>query len=769
MPRNRTSFRLALLATAFCVIVTLITSAMPYATITAQDGGDEQPTETPLPPAQVELNEDIIKRATVFIMQVYESRGQPVISCVGSGTLVSSDGLILTNAHIALPGDICRADQIVIAITVRVGEPPVPTYTAEIVNASRGLDLAVLRLNEYLDGRAIEPGSLQLPFVELGDSAALALDDTITIVGYPDFGNAPADTRRGTVTAFTAEARTGDRAWIRTDATIPGTISGGGAYNRDGRLIGIPTIAPARAGGELLDCRVIQDTNGDGRADSNDCCVPVGGFISALRPSRLARGLVRAAALGIRQGEQRAPTELGLPTEQPRLTRLFFATRINEAGQAAGVVNEVPTGTNSLYLFFDYRNMVDGMIYELRVTVDDVPSTAYSLPPITWSGGERGSWYIGSTGVPWENGLYNFRLFIEGREVASASIRIGGGPSTAPQLSDIVFGIPGDSGNLVGTSYVLPEGSAIQARFNYRNMQPGLSWAYIWYFEGQELLRDTLTWEQGEQGTYLMPAAADFLPGQYRLELYVENALSATADFVVAGGAQANQALIFSNFTFTDQQLDGIATGSVRSDFQAGISELYVFFDWRLLAPGTAWTWRWLVDGDPLFEVTTPWNAPFEGTGYYTGLESMGGLPDATYTFEIAIANVTQASVSARVGLGQLPVETFESAQGVQLRGRIIDAETGTGVPGAMFIVLESEFSIEDFLWDERQVLGLSLADSAGNFQIAELLPRGTRDNPVLYSILVRAAGYLPLSADGIPVYDDTASPLELDIALSKN
>ena len=206
-------------------------------------------------------------------------------------------------------------------------------------------------------------------------------------------------------------------------------MSGGGAYNRDGKLIGIPTIAPARVGGETVDCRVIQDTNGDGRADDNDHCVPVGGFISALRPSRLARGLVRAATLGIRQGDDPDPRR---PTLRPKaiatFSRLFFTTRINEAGVPTNVVGSVPTGTTSLYLFFDYDNMVDGMVYELRVTVDDVPSTRHSLPPVTWSGGERGMWYIGSAGVPWENGLYNFRLFIEGREVASKSIVVGGGP-----------------------------------------------------------------------------------------------------------------------------------------------------------------------------------------------------------------------------------------------------------------------------------------------------------------------------------------------------
>ena len=50
---------------------------------------------------------------------------------------------------------------------------------------------------------------------------------------------------------------------------------------------------------------------------------------------------------------------------------------------------------------------------------------------------------------------------------------------------------------------MLPEGSAVQARFNYRNMTPDTPWSYIWYFEGQEVTRQTETWpaDRGAQGT----------------------------------------------------------------------------------------------------------------------------------------------------------------------------------------------------------------------------------------------------------------------------
>lgn len=762
---------LALVGVTLLSVLLAVVQPPGGALVQAQDeDATPTPTPTPLPPPLIELNEDVIKRATVYLMQTYQNQGQPIISCVGSGTLISAGGLILTNAHTAVSSERCRSDRVVVAITVRLDEPPVPTYTAEVVEISQGLDLAVMRINGYLDGRPIEPGSLSLPFVELGDSNDVNLDDTITIVGYPDLGNSPVELTRGTVTGFTAEARAGDRAWMRTGAVIPGTMTGGGAYNREGKLIGIPTIAPTQVGGQPADCRVLQDTNLDGRADQNDACVPVGGFISALRPSRAARGLVRAATLGIRQGPDMTSTVLPPPEGEPSFSRLFFATRVNEAGVPANVVGSAPAGITSLYLFFDYHNMVNGMIYELRVTVDDTTEAIYGLPPATWSGGRSGMWYIGSSNIPWKNGVYFFRLFIEGREVASRSIVIGGGPAAEPGFSDIVFGLlDRDTGMLVGTSYVLPEGAAIQARFNYRNMVQGTPWTYIWYYEGRELARSQEVWTLDAQGTHVITAQAEFLPGRYRLELGVNNILSATADFVVAGGAEGARPVIFTDFRFTTQQPGGAGTiQPARSEFPSGVQSLVVFFNWRLLAPGTPWTWRWLIDGDALIEVTEPWDAATDGENYFVSLESLQTLPDGTYTLEVSINNVPLASVSARVGLGQLPVGVFASGEGVQMLGRITDAATGEGIPGALFIVLRPEYSVEDFTWAQSQVLGTSLADSQGYFQIPVLLPRGTTTAPLLYSVLVRAEGYIPVSADGIRVVEDTPSPVEINVELNR-
>ncbi|MFP4322799.1 MAG: trypsin-like peptidase domain-containing protein [Anaerolineales bacterium] len=746
--------------------------------VAAQDGPapteTPTPTPTPLPPPPlVELNTTNIQRATVFLMPVRDTLQGPVITCVGSGTLVSVEGLILTNAHTVVPaGDTCRSDRIVVALTTRLDEPPVPTYVAEVVDASQGLDLAVLRITNFLDGRIVEPGTLQLPFVELGNSETVRLDDTILIAGYVDIENTPVQAIRGTISGFTAEARVGDRAWLRTNAPVPGMMSGGGAYGPDGRLIGIPTISPAIVGGEVLDCRSVQDTNADGQVNADDSCIPVGGFISALRPVRLARGLVRAATLGVRLDENRVPVELAPPTEAANFERLFVTTGVNAAGQPVNVVERVPAGTTSLYLFFDFENMVNGMTYELRTTVNGRPNPNFSLPSVTWNGGRRGMWYIGAAGVPWPNGQVEFALFIQGRQVATHSIVIGGAAPQLPAFSDISFGLQDNQGEIMGGNFVIPETNIVRARFNYRNMQPGMPWTQVWYLEDTVLTRTTLDWGAEAQGVNAEPAIQSqegLVSGRYRLELYIEERLAATSDFVIAGGAEGAQADIFSGFRFANQQTGGVPQPPIGDEFVAGTEQLYVFFNWRQLFDQTPWTWRWLIDNDPLFEVNTQWAAPPSGENYFISIAGQPNLPDGTYTFQIEMGGIILAEQEARIGLGQLPLDAFASAEGVTLTGRVVDAQTGQGIPGALFIMLQPEFSVEDFLWNDSQILATSLADTDGFFQLPALLPRGTREEPVLYSLLVRADGYLPMSADAIPVTDETESPLNLTIELDRD
>lgn len=724
--------------------------------------------------AQGGFDANNVLRATVLIHQVFTNpQGDVVVACEGSGTLISNDGLILTNAHVAVPGALCPAQQIVVSLTLRIGEAPVPIYYAEVVNFSKGFDLAVLRITSTLDGRPVDLATLTLPFVEVGDSELVQLDDTLEVVGFqtPDgsANSGSASVVVGTVTGFTAEARIGSRAWIKTRAPIPGGMSGGGAYDLGGRLIGVPTVEPTRTDGETLDCRRVQDSNSDGRVDAQDICVPIGGLINALRPVRLARGLILAARLGIRPTTPAAaPQERG---GEPRFSRLFFAPGVTAAGMPTTVVGGMPAGTQELYLFFDYDNMRDGLIYELRVTRDGVPDATFSLAPATWSGGERGMWYLGSAAQVWPNGVYEFTLFIDGKRSGDAAkITIGGPAQRLPAFSDILFGVLTQEGQLASTGAVLPAADVINAEFVFNNMSPGLSWRRAWYYEDIKIPEEPVeVWDGGANGKRAVSISAapgqPFQPGRYRLEIWIEDRLVATSDLLMVGGQVVYDTEVFTGLTFTNTlDVDG-ADRVVGSTFPTALRALFASFNWREIGAGTPWTWRWTVDDNPLFEETLPWQGGPTGQDMWVGLQAERTLPDGTYRLDLSVGGVTRATATARVGLGQLPVTIFATAEGVQVQGVILDAETGRGIPGVQVIVLKVDFAIADFTQNQAEIYDLSLSDAQGQFTLSRLLLRSKRP----YSMIVLAEGYLPLGTDTLTVDETTPSPIVLRLELNKD
>jgi S1-C subfamily serine protease len=214
----------------------------------------------------------------------------------GSGAIVSSDGLILTNAHLVSPGQGFRPDVYEISLTQSPSLPPVETYYAEPVIVDEDLDLAVLRITTNLKYVPVERSELHLPTLALGNSLDLALGDPLIILGYPGIGGDTITLTRGDVGGFTNSDDLPEPAFIKTSAAISGGTSGGVAIDQFGRLVAIPTrLGYGQESGELVDCRVVADTNGDGNVDGRDVCVPVGGFINALRPVNLAKPLIERA------------------------------------------------------------------------------------------------------------------------------------------------------------------------------------------------------------------------------------------------------------------------------------------------------------------------------------------------------------------------------------------------------------------------------------------------------------------------------------------
>jgi serine protease Do len=235
-----------------------------------------------------------IMRESVMIISCVLDRGELVPVWGGSGTLLTDEGLILTNAHVAtdmfdmvgLDGG--PMDALVIAMTTREDRPPTPMYLAEVLAYNHQLDLALIQISMDLAGDPVDADDMNLSSIEIGDSDEVHLGDELYIFGYPTIGEGYITFTSGRVSGFeTTETADGEivRTWIRTDTTIAGGNSGGTAVNADGALIGVPTQL-----GEI-EARHILDTNGDGVIDDDDTAVSVG-QLNELRPINLMAYLV---------------------------------------------------------------------------------------------------------------------------------------------------------------------------------------------------------------------------------------------------------------------------------------------------------------------------------------------------------------------------------------------------------------------------------------------------------------------------------------------
>jgi Do/DeqQ family serine protease len=148
---------------------------------------------------------------------------------LGSGVIVDSSGLIVTNVHV-----IEGADEVKVALADK------REFEAEIVLKDKRSDLAVLKLKDSHE---------KFPTLDFANSDALQVGDVVLAVGDP-FGVGQTVTH-GIVSALarTQVGITDYQFFIQTDAAINPGNSGGALVDLDGRLVGINTAIFSRSGG----------------------------------------------------------------------------------------------------------------------------------------------------------------------------------------------------------------------------------------------------------------------------------------------------------------------------------------------------------------------------------------------------------------------------------------------------------------------------------------------------------------------------------------
>ena len=171
-----------------------------------------------LPPGFGEVAERL-RRSTVHISA--GGRGH------GSGIIVKSDGIIVTNAHVA-PARM-KSGQLT------VGLWDGRSFSAEIAARDSRRDLAILQL-----------AASDLPAAPLGDSNQLRPGELVIAIGNP-FGFMGALTA-GVVHAVGPLPGFGPRKWIQAGVRLAPGNSGGPLADASGNVVGVNTMVAGRLG-----------------------------------------------------------------------------------------------------------------------------------------------------------------------------------------------------------------------------------------------------------------------------------------------------------------------------------------------------------------------------------------------------------------------------------------------------------------------------------------------------------------------------------------
>jgi serine protease Do len=143
----------------------------------------------------------------------------------GSGVIVSSDGYILTNNHVASAAN---------ELTVRLSDGR--ELSARRIGVDQTTDLALIKVEAQ-----------NLPYATLGDSSKLEQGEWVIALGSP-FGLEQTMTA-GIVSAIGRKFNGPYDNYIQTDASINPGNSGGALVNMNGEVIGINTSILSKGGG----------------------------------------------------------------------------------------------------------------------------------------------------------------------------------------------------------------------------------------------------------------------------------------------------------------------------------------------------------------------------------------------------------------------------------------------------------------------------------------------------------------------------------------
>ncbi len=252
---------------------------------------------------------------------------QAVPRGVGSGFIISSDGYVLTNAHV-----VEGADEVFVTLTDK------REFKAKIIGSDRRTDVALVKIE----------GS-NLPRLTMGDSSKLRVGEWVIAIGSP-FG------LENTVTACIVSANSRDTGdylpLIQTDVAVNPGNSGGPLINMRGEVVGINSQIYSRSGGYMgisfavpIDeaMRVSEQLKTLGRVVRGRIGVQIGEVTKDVAESL---GLPRAQGALVARVEPGSPAEKA-GVEAGDIITSFNGATIEKSGDLPRLVGSTKPGSKS--------------------------------------------------------------------------------------------------------------------------------------------------------------------------------------------------------------------------------------------------------------------------------------------------------------------------------------------------------------------------------------------------------------------------------------
>jgi len=271
---------------------------------------------------------------------------------VGSGFIFSSDGLIMTNAHV-----VEGADEVLVTLTDK------REFKAKILGADKRSDVALVKIE-----------ATGLPVIKVGDVGRLRVGEWVMAIGSP-FG------LENTVTAGIVSAKqrdTGDYLpFIQTDVAINPGNSGGPLINMRGEVVGINSQIYSRSGGFMgisfaipMDeaVRVVEQLRSQGRVSRGRIGVQIGPVSKEVAESL---GLLKAQGALVTGVEAGAPAEKA-GVEAGDIIVKFDGKAIEKSGDLPRIVGSIKPGTKSTLTVFRRGSMKDLSVTVAEIEADKV-------------------------------------------------------------------------------------------------------------------------------------------------------------------------------------------------------------------------------------------------------------------------------------------------------------------------------------------------------------------------------------------------------------